>query len=114
MFRTFVFRHLGELATYGVDGRADSVVQCRTAGTVILHHEVIVEAGEVNGVDRPFDNIVELKEVEYCCAGDFTLFFQKFVERTLDVVLNRTHGARRIKYEDEVRVIFFHVQFSFI
>ena len=64
VFRAFGFRHLGELVTYGVDGRADSIVQCRTAGAVILGHEVIVEEREIDGLDRPFYHIVELEQIE--------------------------------------------------
>jgi len=109
MFRTFVFRPLGELVTYGIDGRANSIVQCRTTGAVILGHEVIVERCEVSGLDRAFYLVVELEEVEDGLAGLCSLFPQKFVERALDVILNRAHGAGCIEDEDEVGIIVFHV-----
>ena len=59
-----------------------------TTGTVIPRHEVIVEVREIDGLDRPFDNIVELEQVEDGLAGLFSLFLQELVERALDVVLN--------------------------
>ena len=88
MFRAVLFRHLGELVTNSVNSRADSIVQCRTAGTVIPRHEVIVEVSEIDGLDWPSYYVVELEQVEDGFAGLFSLFLQELVERALDVVLN--------------------------
>lgn len=106
--------HVGELTADRVNGYADRIVEGCAAGAVVLCHEVVVELCEVSGFDRPLDLIVELEEVEDGFAGFFTLFFQELVERALDVVLNRAHGAGCIEDDDEVGIVVFHVQFSFV
>ena len=111
---TLRFFHVGERMTERVDGDADRIVEGGTAGAIILRHEVVVEMCEVSGFDRPLDLIVELKEVEDGFAGFFALFFQELVERALDVVLDRAHGAGCVEDDDEMSVIVFHVQFPFI
>ena len=103
-----------ELVANGVDGDANGVVEGCAAGAVVLRHEVVAELCEISGFDRPLDLIVELKEVEDGFTGFFALFFQELVERALDVVLNRAHGTGCIEDDDEVGVVVFHVQFSFV
>ena len=84
---TLRFFHVGKCMSDRIDGDANSIVESRAAGAVVLCHEVVVELREVSGLDRPPDLIVELEEVEDGFAGLFTLFLQKLVERALDVVL---------------------------
>ena len=111
---TLRFFHVGERMTNRVDGDADRIVEGCAAGAVVLCHEVVVELSEVGGFDRPLDLSVKLEEVKDGFAGFFTLFFQELVERALDVVLNRAHGTGCIEDDDEVGVVVFHVQFSFV
>ena len=106
---TLSFFHVGERMTDRVDGDADCIVQCRTAGAVVPCHEVVVELREISGFDCPLDFIVKLEEIEDCFSWFFALLFQELVERALDVVLNRAHGAGGIEDEDEVGIIVFHV-----
>ena len=111
---TLRFFHVGKRMSDRVDGDADRIVERCAAGAVVLRHEVVVELCEVGGLDRSPDYIVELEEIEDNLAGFFALFLQELVERALDVVLDRAHGAGCIEDDDEVRIVFLHDCFSLL
>lgn len=108
VFRAFGFRHFSKLASYGVDGGTDSIVEGCTAGAVILRHEVVMEEREVSGFDNAFHCVVELEEIEDGLTGFFSLFVQECVEGAFDVALDRAHGTGGIKDNDKVCIVAFH------
>ena len=61
-----------------------------------------MELSEVGAPHKTMNFVVELEEVEDGFTGFFALFLQELVERALDVVLNRAHGAGCIEDDDEV------------